>query len=196
MNLLVGLKYLKRYGDTIWPIAHFFWGYSVALPIFLLIFWLIKRKVKVSNLKEFLKKRAPGGVVGGIWAMIPDMDYFLEEPMFRNASWNDVFFFHTSFDNVVPETDLFFAAEIFLIFMAVNLFALAATVESFKRLGEALFGKDEEEEEEGPAIEEEGKEEKEKEEGSGEEEEKESKEIEQSAVENRDNREGEKKEEP
>ena len=73
MNLLVGLKNLKRYGDTIWPIAHFFWGYSMALPIFLLIFWLIKRKVKVSNLGEFLKKRAPAGLVGGIWAMIPDI---------------------------------------------------------------------------------------------------------------------------
>lgn len=128
--------------------AHFFWGYSVALPIFLLIFWLIKRKVKVSNLKEFLKKRAPAGIVGGIWAMIPDMDYFLEEPMFQNAPWNEIFFLHSSFDKVANETDLFFAAEIFLIFVAVNLFAIAATVESFKRLGEALFGKEEEEEEE------------------------------------------------
>jgi hypothetical protein len=126
--------------------------------------------VKVSNFREFLKKRAPAGVIGGLWAMIPDIDHFLEEPVFRNAAWNDIFFFHTSFDKVVPETDLFFAAEIFLIFTAVNLFAIAAIVESFKRLGEALFGKEEEEEEEA----EEDVEKKEKEEGKeGEEERKE-----------------------
>lgn len=113
------------------------------------MFWLIKRKVKVSNLKEFLKKRAPAGIVGGIWAMMPDIDYFLEEPIIHDNLPLDIFFFHGTFDKVVPETDLFFAAEIFLIFVAVNLFAIAATVESFKRLGEALFGKEEEEEEEG-----------------------------------------------
>ena len=205
MSLLVGLKYLKRYGDTIWPIAHFFWGYSVTLPIFLLIFWLIKRNVKVSNFKEFIIRRTPAGVVGGIWAMIPDIDYFLEEPIIHGNMPLDVFFFHGTFDKVIPETDLFFAAEIFLIFVAVNLFAIAATVESFKRLGEALFGKEEEEAEEEEeerlekelsAKEEEGKEEKEKEVESVEEEEKENKEIEQSAVENRDNRETERKEEP
>ncbi|MEE9152428.1 MAG: hypothetical protein V3U20_11450 [Thermoplasmata archaeon] len=136
--------------------------------------------MKVLNLGGFLKKRAPAGVVGGLWAMIPDLDYFLEEPVFKGAAWNDIFFFHSSFDKVVPETDLFFAAEIFLIFVAVNLFAIAATVESLKRLNEALFGKKEEEEEEeaeegveekGPAEKEEGKEEIEEEEEEGVEEE-------------------------
>jgi hypothetical protein len=117
--------------------------------------------VKVSNFREFLKKRAPAGVVGGLWAMIPDIDHFLEEPIFKGAAWNDIFFFHTSFDKVVPETDLFFAAEIFLIFVAVNLFTIAAIVESFKRLGEALFGKEEEEEEEEKKEKEEGEEERE-----------------------------------
>lgn len=136
----------------------------MALPIFFLIFWLIKRKVKVSNLKEFLKKRAPAGIIGGIWAMIPDLDYFLEEPIIHDNVPLDIFFFHGTFDKVIPETDLFFAAEIFLIFVAVNLFAIAATVESFKRLGEALFGKEEEEGEEGEEEEEEG-EDKEKKEG-------------------------------
>lgn len=130
----------------------------MVLPIFFIIFWLIKRKVKVSNLKEFLKKRAPAGIVGGIWAMMPDIDYFLEEPIIHDNLPLDIFFFHGTFDKVVPETDLFFAAEIFLIFVAVNLFAIAATVESFKRLGEALFGKEEEEEEEEEGVEKEGEE--------------------------------------
>lgn len=100
--------------------------------------------------------------------MIPDMDYFLEEPIIHGNVPLDIFFFHGTFDKVISETDLFFAAEIFLIFMAVNVFAIAGTVESFKRLGEALFGKEEEEEEgeeEGSAMEEEGKEEEENEEG-------------------------------
>lgn len=88
------------------------------------------------------------GVIGGLWAMIPDIDHFLEEPIFKDAAWNDIFIFHVSFDNVVPETDLFFAAEMLLVFAAVNLFALAICVESFKRLGEALFGKEEEKKEE------------------------------------------------
>ncbi len=51
-------------------------------------------------------------------------------------------------DKVVPETDLFFAAEMMLIFVAINLFAIAASVESFKRLRETLFGKEEEEDDE------------------------------------------------
>ncbi|UCE37752.1 MAG: hypothetical protein JSW00_00440 [Thermoplasmata archaeon] len=97
---------------------------------------------------EFLKKRAIVGIVGGIWAEIPDFDYFLEDGIFHNASWSNIFFLHYSLDKVLPETDLFFAAEIFLLFAVVNLFALALTVESFKRLNEALFGKKEEEDEE------------------------------------------------
>lgn len=116
------------------------------MPIFLLIIWLVKRNLKVSNFKEFIIRRTPAGVLGGVWAMIPDIDYFLEEPIIHGNVALDIFFFHGTFDNVIPETDLFFAAEIFLIFIAVNVFAIAGTVESFKRLGEALFGKEEEEE--------------------------------------------------
>ena len=79
--------------------------------------------------------------------MVPDIDYFLKEPLFRGAAWADIFFFHHSLDKVLSETDLFFAAEFLLLFFAVNLFAMARTVQSFKRLNEALFGKEEEEEE-------------------------------------------------
>jgi hypothetical protein len=133
---------------TIWPVAHFFWGYSIFLPVILILIWLIKRDVKVKNAKEFLKKRLPFGIFGGLWAMIPDVDYFLDENMISTSSLSDVFFFHISLDKVLPETDLFFAGEMLLIFAIINLFVLAATVESFKRLNEALFGRKEEEDDE------------------------------------------------
>ena len=127
------------------------------MPLLLFIIWLVTRNVKVSNLGEFFKKRGIIGVAGGFWAMIPDIDYFLEEPVFNNAAWCDVFFFHRYCDVVLglPETDLFFAAQIMLFFIVINVFAIAVTVESFKRLGEAMFGKKEDEEEEpdhGPQI--------------------------------------------
>jgi len=115
---------------------------------------LITKNVKVSNLREFIIKRAPAGVVGGLWAMLPDIDYFLEKPIFHHNVPLDIFFFHGTFDTVIPETDLFFAAEIFLIFVAVNFFAITATVKSFKRLNEAIFGKEEEEDEEEEKMEE------------------------------------------
>jgi hypothetical protein len=79
--------------------------------------------------------------------MIPDIDYFLEDRIFNNASWNDVFFFHSSFDRVLPETDLFFAAQMLLLFAVINLFAIVATVGTLKRVREVIFGKREEEEE-------------------------------------------------
>ena len=79
--------------------------------------------------------------------MIPDIDYFLEEHIF-DKPWADIFLFHRSFDVVLPETDLFFAAEMFLLFAVVNLFAMAASVETFERVNEALFGKKNEEDEE------------------------------------------------
>ena len=79
--------------------------------------------------------------------MIPDIDYFLDDHIF-DKPWADIFFFHHSFDLVLPETDLFFAAEMFLVFAVVNLFAMAATVKTFERVNEALFGKKEEEDEE------------------------------------------------
>lgn len=97
--------------------------------------------------------------------MIPDINYFIDEPAFHNTQLSDLFFFHYTFDKVLPETDLFFAAEVFLILMAVNLFAVALSVETFKRLKEALFGKEEEEdddEEEGEEKSKEGIEEGEK----------------------------------
>lgn len=111
--------------------------------------------MRVSNSKEFFKKRGIVGVIGGLWAMIPDMDHFLTKPVFKNASWTDVFLFHASFDKVLPETDLFFAAEMLLLFAVINLFAMVASVESFKRLKEALFGREEEEEEDEDVEEEE-----------------------------------------
>lgn len=79
--------------------------------------------------------------------MIPDIDYFLEEPILSTQSFSDIFFFHVSFDRVLPETDLFFAAEMLLGFTVIILFSLAATVESFHRLNQALFGKKEEDDE-------------------------------------------------
>jgi hypothetical protein len=112
----------------------------------------------VSNLNEFLKKRAIVGIVGGIWAEIPEIDYLIEGTVFHTSEWSNIFFFHYSLDEVLPETDLFFAAEMFLIFAAINLFALVASVESFKRLKEALFGKEEDEEEEEMGEEEDTKE--------------------------------------
>ncbi|UCG70242.1 MAG: hypothetical protein JSV09_04290 [Thermoplasmata archaeon] len=118
------------------------------LPLFLILLWLVTRDVKVENLKEFLKKRGIVGVFGGIWAMIPDIDYFLDEPLFRNQLWNDIFFLHSTFDRISPETDLFFAAEILLIFAAMNLLVIAAIVDSFERLNNAIFGKKEEDEDE------------------------------------------------
>jgi hypothetical protein len=133
------------------------------LPLFLIILWMITRDVKVANLKEFFKKRGIVGVFGGFWAMIPDIDYFVDEPVFRNEIWNDIFFLHRTFDRISPETDLFFAGEILLIFAAVNLFAMAATVNTFERLNNAIFGKkeeDEDEEEEDEDMDEEEEEEK------------------------------------
>ena len=126
---------------TIWPIAHFFWGYSLSLPLVLVLIWVLKRKVNVKNTREFLKKRSVLGVLGGIWAMIPDVDYFLEDHIFSLNSLSDIFFFHISLDKVLPETDLFFAAEMLLIFAVINLLALVVTVDSFKRLNEIMFGK-------------------------------------------------------
>lgn len=102
----------------------------------------------VSNLREFIKKRAIVGIIGGVWAEIPEIDYLLEGTVFHTSEWSNIFFFHFSLDEVLPETDLFFAAEMFLVFAAINLFALVASVESFKRLKEALFGKEEEDEDE------------------------------------------------
>ncbi len=104
----------------------------------------------MPNLYEFFKKRAIVGIIGGVWAEIPEVDYLLGDAVFHNSGWSNVFFFHFSLDEVLTETDLFFAAEIFLVFAAVNLFALVFCVDSFKRLKEALFGKEEEEEEEEP----------------------------------------------
>jgi hypothetical protein len=117
----------------------------------------------VSNLREFIKKRAIVGIIGGIWAEIPEIDYLLEGTIFHTSEWSNVFFLHFSLDEILPETDLFFAAEMFLIFAAINLFALVASVESFNRLKEALFGKEEEDEEEDEDEEKEGGEDKEKE---------------------------------
>jgi hypothetical protein len=131
----------------IWPIAHFFWGYSITLPVVLVLLWIVKRNIKVKNTKEFLKKRAVIGIVGGFWAMIPDIDYFLSNRIFSDKSISDIFFFHISLDRVLPETDLFFAAQMVLIFAVINLFAVAVTVESFKRLNEVIFGKKEDEDE-------------------------------------------------
>lgn len=91
--------------------------------------------------------------------MIPDIDYFLTEPVFKNAPWTDIFFFHASFDKVLPETDLFFAAEMLLLFTVINLFAMVASVESFERLKEALFGREEEEDEDAEEKDEEDEEE-------------------------------------
>jgi hypothetical protein len=125
----------------------------------LLLFWVVKKKEKVKNLKEFLKKRAIFGVLGGIWAMLPDIDHFLEEPVLSTQSFSDIFFFHVSFDRVLPETDLFFAAEMLLGFAVVILFSLAATVESFHRLKQALFGRKEEDDEEDEEEDEDDKEE-------------------------------------
>jgi hypothetical protein len=101
----------------------------------------------VPTLREFIKKRAIVGILGGIWAEIPEIDYLLEGTVFHTSEWSNIFFLHFSLDEVLPETDLFFAAEMFLIFVAINLFVLVASVESFKRLKDALFGKEEEEEE-------------------------------------------------
>jgi hypothetical protein len=139
----------------IWPVAHFFWGYSITLTLFIFILWLIKKEnVKVKNTGLFIRRRAVIGVAGGFWAMIPDIDYFLEDHIFSNNSISDIFFLHISLDKVLPETDLFFAAEMLLAFSIINLFALAVTVESFGRLNEAIFGRkpeedDDEEEEDG-----------------------------------------------
>ncbi len=112
-----------------------------------MMLWLAKRDVMVETVSKFFSRRAPVGAVGGIWAMIPDIDYFLEEHIF-DKPWADIFLFHHSFDLVLPETDLFFAAEMFLLFTVVNLFAMAASVKTFKRVNEALFGKKDEEEDE------------------------------------------------
>lgn len=125
----------------IWPVAHFFWGYSVSLPIILLFYWLIRKEVKVKNVREYLKKRAIFGAFGGLWAMIPDIDYFLEDYIFSDKTWSDIFVLHISLDKVLPETDLFFAAEMFLMFAVINLLAITVIVESFHRLNEAIFGK-------------------------------------------------------
>jgi hypothetical protein len=133
----------------IWPIAHFFWGYSIFLPIVLFIFYLINKKKKLKDTGEFLKKRVIIGLFGGLWAMIPDIDYFLDDNIFSANPLSDIFFFHISADNVLPETDLFFAAEMLLIFAVINLLALVATVETFKRLNEVMFGKKPDEENEG-----------------------------------------------
>lgn len=90
--------------------------------------------------------------------MIPDIDYFLEDRLFNNASWNDIFIFHASFDRALPETDLFFAAQMLLLFAVVNLFTMVASVETLKRVREVLFGKKEEDEEDEEGVEEELKE--------------------------------------
>jgi hypothetical protein len=132
----------------IWPLAHFFFGFSVTLPIVIFIFWVVKKKEKVQNLGEFLKKRAVFGIFGGLWAMLPDIDYFLDEPVLSLQPFSDIFFFHISFDSVLPETDLFFAAEMLLIFTVVILLSLAVHVESFHRLNQALFGRKEEDDDE------------------------------------------------
>jgi hypothetical protein len=126
---------------SIWPIAHFFWGYSIFLPIVLFIFYLINKKKKLKDTGEFLKKRVIFGLFGGLWAMVPDIDYFLEENIFSANPISDIFFFHISADKVLRETDLFFTAEMLLIFAVINLLALVATVETFKRLNEVMFGK-------------------------------------------------------
>ena len=148
-KLIRGLENLKSQRVIhIWPLAHFFFGFSVTLPVVLILFWVIGKKEKVKNLKEFLKKRAIFGIFGGLWAMMPDIDYFLDEPVLSTQSFSDIFFFHISFDRVLPETDLFFAAEMLLVFAVVIMFSLAVTVESFHRLNQALFGKKEEDEDE------------------------------------------------
>jgi hypothetical protein len=111
------------------------------------ILWSIKKDIQVATAIEYIKKRGTVGFLGGIWAMIPDIDYFLDEHMF-DKPWADIFLFHRSFDVVLPETDLFFAAEMFLLFAVVNLFAMAASVKTFERVNEALFGKKEEDDDE------------------------------------------------
>ena len=101
----------------------------------------------MATVGKFILKRGTMAFLGGIWAMIPDIDYFLERHMF-DESWADIFFFHRSFDLVLPETDLFFAAEMFLLCAVVNLFAMTASVKTFKRVNEVLFGRKEEDEDE------------------------------------------------
>jgi hypothetical protein len=110
---------------------------------------MIKRKIKVKNTGEFLKKRSVFGIIGGFWAMIPDIDHFLGNNFISSNPASDIFFLHISLDKVLPETDLFFAAEMLLIFAVINLLALVATVETFKRLNEVMFGKKPDEEDEG-----------------------------------------------
>jgi hypothetical protein len=137
-----------------WPAAHFFWGYSVTIVIFLFLLWIITKNVTVPDIRGFIKKRAVVGIFGGFWALIPDVNYFIDEPAFHNTQISDIFFLHYTFDTVLPETDLFFAAEVFLIFTAVNLFAVALSVETFVRLKEAMFGKEKEDDEDEDDLEE------------------------------------------
>lgn len=116
---------------------------------------MMTKDVQVATTIDFIWRRGIAGITGGLWAMIPDIDYFMEDHMF-DKPWADLFLFHHSFDLVLPETDLFFAAEMFLLFAVVNLFAMAGSVKTFERVNEALFGKreeDDEEEEEGPGKE-------------------------------------------
>ena len=122
----------------------------------MLILWLVRRDIRLSNLREFIKRRATVGAIGGIWAEIPEIDYLLEGTLFHTSRYSDIFFLHFSLDEILPETDLFFAAEMFLIFAVINLFALVTSVESFIRIKEALFGKEEDEGEEDEDEEKEG----------------------------------------
>jgi hypothetical protein len=80
--------------------------------------------------------------------MIPDLDFFLEDRIFSNESWTDAFLFHASFDRALPESDLFFAAQMLLLFVVINLFAIVASVGTLKRVREVIFGKKVEEEDE------------------------------------------------
>ena len=94
--------------------------------------------------------------------MLPDIDYFLNEPIIHGNVPLDIFFLHGTFDKAIPETDLYFAGEMLLLFAVVNFFAIAFVVESFTKLKEAMFGKkeeDEEEDEEGSLEDNEGEEE-------------------------------------
>jgi hypothetical protein len=111
------------------------------------IIWLIKRKYKLENMRAFVLRRGVVSALGGLWAMLPDLEYFFEDLKFNDLSYVDIFFFHGTFDRTLPETDLFLAGELLLIFMIVNILAITLTVESFQILKTAIFGEKEEEEE-------------------------------------------------
>ena len=124
-----------------WPISHFFLGYVMSLSLLVGVSALFK-KLWSATLKEFILYRSLPASIGGLWAMLTDLGYFmsLENRRLLLSSLGDLFFFHYSADRYLGEDDLFVSSTIIALFAIANVLIVPRTTRSLETLRTVLYG--------------------------------------------------------